>query len=509
MSRGAVPKSATVYTPECLARAMVRAAGGTKGCEWLDPCVGDGAFVAEMSALGVPRERIRALDISPSHSARDRFARTQRGVDFIEWGLRHVSSVDRVVLNPPYVALSRLRGAPLKRALQVPLADGTALPFKANYWCAFLLRAVECLRPGGVLVAVLPASWEFARYAGLVRESVRLSFRELSVIRCTTPLFPTVQDGAVVLVARGRGEIPRIVRRVEVDDLDGMTDALESVALGRVPGGAIVVRTLTQSIGTQVRLDHLIDIRIGAVTGDATYFLLTEDDRLELGLTMSAVRPVLSRSRHLTVASMDHTNWARLRDAGARVWLFRPTDAVLKHKAVKRYLREGKDGACNIAGFKISSRELWHRTPLPGRVDGFLSGMSKRLPFLVLRDMNRLSATNTLYVVSFKDAPRKIDRAALGIVLLTSSVRRELARHARIYADGLLKFEPSELGSVRVPVVKARADASRVFQTATALLLAGKESEAEALADAWVARDRANIQRPVVELRAVAGGARS
>ena len=79
-----------------------------------------------------------------------------------------------------------------------------------------------------------------------------------------------------------------------------------------------------------------------------------------------------------------------------------------------------------------------------------------------------------------------MDRAALGIVMLSSGVRRELASHARVYADGLLKFEPAELGSVRIPVVQARRDALAVFRNATALFLAGKDTEAEALADAWV-----------------------
>jgi hypothetical protein len=113
--------------------------------------------------------------------------------------------------------------------------------------------------------------------------------------------------------------------------------------------------------------------------------------------------------------------------------------------------------------------------------------MSKRLPFLVLREMTELTATNTLYVVRFKKARDASERAGLGIALLTSKVRRELARRARVYADGLLKLEPTELGRTRIPLVKARGDAQKVFALATALLLAGQVTDAEALADAWVA----------------------
>lgn len=480
-----IPRSATVFTPELLAAAMVRAAGDQPEAEWLDPCVGDGAFVAEMARLGVPLTRIRALDISLEPADRDTLARTLRGVDFIEWAGHNPESVDRVVMNPPYVALNRLRGTPLERALQLNLSENRRLPLRANYWCAFILCGIRCLRPRGTLVAVLPAAWEFAHYATCVREEVFRAFGEVTVLRCTRPLFPTVQEGSIVVVARRRGEPPEILRRVETSDLHGTASALREIAGHRVPTGASVVRRISTVAEKQTRLGDILHIRIGAVTGDSHYFLLTEAERLGLGLPQIAVRPVLSRSRHLTSAVITQEGWKSLRDAGERVWLFRPSDAVLRHPAVAQYLQKGKSGACNITGYKLSSRDPWHRTPLPGRVDGFLSGMSKRLPFLVLRGMEHLTATNTLYVVRFKNARKPEDRAAVGIALLTSAVRREFARHARVYADGLIKFEPTELGGVRVPAMKTGPDVLEVFERATALLLAEKEAEAEALADAW------------------------
>lgn len=490
MTHEYVPDSSTVFTPPALAAAMVRAARGQADALWLDPCVGDGAFVVEMSTFGVERDRILAVDIAPTARERDALARTTRAADFIAWAQHRMGSVDRVVMNPPYVALSRVRGEPLHNALQVTLADGKRLPFKANYWCAFVLRAMGCLRDGGAMVAVLPAAWDFAKYAERVRDSVARAFGEVIVVRCASPLFPTVREGSVVVVCTRRGEQPCTIRRVEVSDLLGTLRALDEVANGRAPRGSSVVRSFVATEDLHVRLDELVDIRIGAVTGDAQYFLMSEDERNELELPRSAVCPVLSKSRHLCCAVMDARGWAALRDAGARVWLFRPTRAALRHPAVKKYLRRGKQGGCNMQAFKITSRSPWHRTRLPRGADAFLSGMSKRLPFFVMREMKGLTATNTLYVIRFKGPASLADKATLGLLLLTSAVRRELARHARVYADGLLKFEPAELGSVRIPVVTARPDAMVVLRRATTLLLAGRDSEAEALADSWVAGSR-------------------
>jgi hypothetical protein len=507
-----IPSSSTVFTPEILAAAMVGAAGGGPNLAWLDPCVGDGAFIAAMSQVGVAPERIRALDISSAPAQRDELAQTERGVDFIDWAARNPASVDRIVMNPPYVALSKLRGAPRERALQVELSDGSLLPLRANYWCAFILSSIRCLRAGGTMVAVLPSAWEFAHYAVSIREEVQEAFSDVTVIRCKKPLFPTVQEGTAVVVARRRGEPASTLRHVTTPDLEGTVAVLREIARHQIPQGASMVRRLTTAAEMQTRLGDLFHIRIGAVTGDARYFLLTEQERLALGLPQSAVRPVVSRSRHLTAAFMTQQEWERLRDQGERVWLFRPPNAKLSHPAVDRYLQQGQAGACNVDGFKVRSRDPWHRTPLPGRIDGFLSGMSKQLPFLSLRSMDRLTATNTLYVVQFKSAREAADRAAVGLALLTSKVRRELVRHARVYADGLVKFEPSELARILVPTLLPRPDAMDVFERATALLLADDKPAAEALADEWTAETKPHWLVPANRrriFRSLGGGCRS
>lgn len=496
MSHKHVPKSATVFTPPDLAAAMVAAARGRPNSVWLDPCVGDGAFVAQMAQRGIPAQQILAVDIAPNAGAIDDAAQTVRGVDFLEWATQHRAAVDHVVMNPPYVALSRVRAKLLERALAVQLSGERRLPFKANYWAAFLLTAMECVREAGSLVAVLPAAWDFAKYASCVREAVERAFGEVVVVRCASPLFPEVREGVVVVAAYNRGSPACTTRRVEVPGLPETIAALERIGTGKVPIGTSTTRAFAPRPPALQRLDEVIHILIGAVTGDASYFLLNEKERKEWGLPIAALRPTLSRSKHLTGAALGVKQWRELRNQGARVWMFWPTSSASRHSAVKAYLKHGREGGCNLTAHKVAKRDPWYRTPLLGRVDGFMSGMSKRLPFLTLRDMPGLTASNTLYVVRFKKRVTADEKATLGVLLLTSSVRAELARHARVYADGLLKFEPTDLGAVCVPVVEARKGAARVLRKATALLLAGYEADASAMADAWVA---SGIEEPAIE----------
>ncbi|MEI9954137.1 MAG: hypothetical protein WDO74_35700 [Pseudomonadota bacterium] len=486
MAAHRVPQSATVNTPRDLAMAMVKAIQSTGRATWLDPCVGDGAFVKALSDGGVPRSQIVALDLRRKVGAADELARTDRGIDFIRWAENRRGIVEHVIMNPPYALIGRLVGAPRRAAQSLRMPNGCALFLNANYWCAFVLRAIQVLKPQGSMVVVLPAAWDYARYAQPIREAVGDAFGEVIEIRSSKPLFPNVLDGSVVIVAKNRGGEASVWRRTEVRDIGDTIRALGVIAAGRSPSATSMVRRLARAPRTKL-LGDLIDIRIGAVTGDARYFLLTEAERLEHGLPRSAMRPVVTRSRHLVAACLTESSWRRLLVRDERVWLFAPGSAAIKHPAVQRYLRLAKAGKCNLNGYKLKRRTPWYRVPVPAKVDGFLSGMSKNLPFLVLRKMRGLTATNTLYVVNFKQGFRTPNaRVAIALVLLTSTAKQELEKCARSYADGLSKFEPAELREVRVPVPRIAPGGRAILNLATAHLLAGREAEARALADGWL-----------------------
>lgn len=466
---------------------MVGAIPDSPGASWLDPCVGDGAFVTALAAAGVPARRITAVDLLPRPSPSDALARTRRGVDFVRWAADAPARFDRVVLNPPYIPLSRLgHNGVRSAALELRFPDGSALSLTANYWCAFLLASLRVIRPGGALCAVLPAAWDFAGYADKVRQSYLQSFARLTVLRSREPLFSSVRDGAIIVVAHTFGGSARRTSRVEVQDAREMAARLHDLPRTSRPGRTTACSPSTRR--SQVLRD-VADVRIGAVTGDSGYFLLTEDERVTRGLPHAVLRPVLSRARHLHHAFATTSRWRSLRDQGERVWLFHPEESSLTHPAVRDYLAlPATRGGCHRDRYKVLDRRAWYRPTLPDRVDGFLSGMTINGPVIVLRRMRTLTATNTLYVLSFKNRLSLEARAAWAIAFLTTPVREELARRARRYADGLTKLEPGDLHDLVLPEPASTAHAIPTLTLATSLFLAGNVQEASALADTWLRR---------------------
>jgi adenine-specific DNA-methyltransferase len=487
-----VPSTGTVYTSQVLANAMARKLSDAPAAKWLDPCAGHGAFTRAIVDMGVPAERIIALDLDHRVAVGDNMVAVARGVDFITWSGQTPDRFDRIIMNPPYVALSRVAEVLRSAALNVTTLGGGRLGLKANYWYAFVLASLRVLRPEGGLCAVLPAAYDFADYARGLRTLLPRKFRSFATYRCLEPLFGNVHDGSIVLVAHGfsgDAELPtRVETRVERRSGEDLIRALGEKETSEGTQTVVYSKAFAQhEIPPTQRLGSICSIVLGGVTGDADYFLLTESERRKLGLPITSVRPVVTRARHLAAALIDDAFWQRLRIAGERVWLFSPSPASMQYEGVAAYMGLSVDeGGCHREAFKIRTRDPWYKTPLPRRADAFLSGMSRRGPFLTLRTMPRLTATNTLYVVQFRNARTLDERAAWGVSLLSTYARNQLGERGRLYADGLLKFEPGDLLDLQLPTPPTTAGALGCFERATAAFISDNVSRAAAIADEWL-----------------------
>jgi adenine-specific DNA-methyltransferase len=244
------------------------------------------------------------------------------------------------------------------------------LSFAQTTGCTFLSACLRMLSDRGNLAFVLPAAWDYAQYANTVRIAVLQQFQSVEVYRCHEPLFPNVREGCVVLVAKNYRKSPE--RAVRIDH--------------RTPQSLIEALTVTQPKPTRnyrqskptddsfVKFSDLYNVNIGCVTGDASYFLLTESERICRGLPLEAMQPVISKARQLAAAYMTSAEWRRLLRNDERVWLFRPHVQALKNKAVQAYIRHGEK-VCDLLGYKLSRRDPWYCVPdINENAIGFISG---------------------------------------------------------------------------------------------------------------------------------------
>jgi hypothetical protein len=465
----------------------------------------------------VPACRIRGLDIEATGSAQDEFARTLRGTEFLQWSAITEERFDRVVANPPFAALNRMPRSIQRHALALAV-PGTKVTvgLGANAWFAFLCASIALLRVRGSLAFVLPAAWDYADYAAPLRHAIGGAFEDVIIHRCRQPLFESVLDGSVVLIAkryRGQfaiGDSPTRLRRRKYKTPERLIEALRPPsdhgrALSETPRVVTMTGEAFHHWGSPTpkgrsrpshhagkrRLGDVIQLRLGGVTGDARFFVLSEEQRQDRGLPVAACRPIISRARHLSAGVIGEEDWTRLRDDGERVWLFDPPTSQSEHPAVRAYLdRSAKDGGCNRSALKVRSREPWYRTPLEPTIHGFMSGMSGWGPWVVFREMPRLAATNTLYLVRFLEANSPNECAAWAMWLLTSDAARLLRSIARRYADGLVKFEPGDIAGLPIQEPIKHEGAYDAYKHAVRLLLQGRKGSSRRKADEWFSPSR-------------------
>ena len=246
-----------------------------------------------------------------------------------------------------------------------------------------------------------------------------------------------------------------------------------------------ILRTLPSKT---VCLGDIVNIRVGGVTGDVKYFVITEAQRKFLRLPRGAFRPALSKAKHLVSSEVTKERWEDLLTMGEKVWLFSPPPSLLSHASVKRYLLlSPQKGGCQKTRLKITTRPEWYRTSLPPRIDGFISGMSSLGPWIAFKKMPRLTATNTLYIVEFMDALNDNEKAAYALSLLTSYARKGLLTLRRVYAQQLVKYEPGDLARLEIPKPRRSRGAGARYRKAVQAILVGKLSHAIEMADSWFA----------------------
>ena len=474
------PSSCKVYTPYSLAQAIVNAIGDDSRAHWLEPSHGTGVFVKAIASLGVRKERIVAVDLDAATSPADALATTFRGVDFLRWADETALRFDRIVGNPPFISIKRLPPSLQKSAAKVLDIGGQPIGHGANVWYAFVLTSLRLLNDGGCLAFVLPSAAEFANYSAAIRRAVRQTFSSLELYRCTRPLFEDVQEGTLVAIARGYKSQPCMVRRRRYGTREGLIRGLTQS--GRLNGHGCPAKRLPCATST-VTFKSIAKIRLGGVTGDASYFLMSEQKRQALDLPSAALTPVVSKAKHLRFAPLNQEHWSELNSSGERIWLFNPSRQLAKNRKVREYLNlNASKGGCNREAYKVSIRKPWYRTPLPKSPDAFISGMSQFGPWLCINEMQGLNATNTLYVVSFQSRNPQ-EWFIWALALLSSQSHQQIRRIGRRYADGLIKYEPGPLGDIELPKLKDNEDYKLLYCRAVNALLGADPVLAREIAD--------------------------
>lgn len=369
--------------------------------------------------------------------------------------------MDAIIGNPPFVRYQRHIGEARDRSKRAALEQGVRLSNLASSWAALVVHACGFLKPEGRLAMVLPAEMLTVSYAEPIRAWLKKRFGQVHLVMFDRLQFNDAIEKVVLVLAAGEGGCDAF----SLYYLDGADDLAQVRPMSNHAAPVLdsgkwtdlfltnKQRHLFREVSGQLltTLGEYGNPELGTVTGANSYFTLNEETRRAYDLSAAdgqVVKVCPPGTKHLRGLSFAPQSWAALRDAGERVWLFRPDEAD-QSPGVLRYVAEGERLGVNQA-YKCSIRTPWWRPPMVSAPDLFFTYMSHRYPRLIANTA-RTTFVNSMHGLRLRIGAPPTARDALPLLAFNSVTMLGAEVFGRSYGGGILKMEPSEAAMLPVP----------------------------------------------------------
>jgi adenine-specific DNA-methyltransferase len=369
---------------------------------------------------------------------------------------------DAMIVNPPYSrhhsidpALKATVHNEFERRLGLRLSRLSALHV------LFLVRALEISTEGARIAFITPSDWLDVNYGAKVKQFLLETAHVDAIIlfEARHLFFDNVlTTAAITFIDKGadRSQPTKIVR-LDHDlptpsDVMKMLQARKSrrVDLVRLDSGQKWSRPAAQR-ATGIRLGDLARIRRGIATGCNRFFVISEAQRRELGLSESDLRLCATNPRAIRGQRLTKRDFRAMPD-DMRRWVIDCSDPETESMdtPLGRYLRTGRSEFGADGGFLTSRRTPWYRLERRGDCPILFSYFNRERPRFVRNTAGAVPLNNWLIV----EPKPGVDPDLLYAALTKDKVMKSLASQARVYGGGLWKLEPSELMEIRLPGIR-------------------------------------------------------
>lgn len=489
------------YTPDTAVNFMIQWAVERSDFNVIDPSFGDGIFLkASRKRVDQPQEQLYGIEFDEvTFNANKDFLTKQYQISidklwngdffdsdsFFEKTLKQHSPVqffDAVVGNPPFIRYQKFKGAERTRALERALDLGVKLPGHVSSWAPFLVYAVSLIKPGGRLAMVAPAELGHAAYATKVLEFLLNQFFTLNILTFQKRLFPKLSEDTFIVLGENKGHTTTCFDLVDVKSETSLesftyTHALASIgaatSLGREDTANLkcgktrlleyLLKTETRALYHQLagqkhirQFGTLARIGIGYVTGNNSFFHLSQEEIEKFEIPQVYLTPCVRRGNNLSGLYLTLKDWSNTSET--KKWLLEiPATKSFESlpAGLQRYLEQGEvQGVRN--GFKVNKREAWYAVPHVKRGAAFLTYMSNDGPRLVHNTLS-IPAPNTLHTVELpktiydcEGSFHEVDVKLLVVSWYTSLTFLSAELEGHSLGGGMLKLEPGEARKVLI-----------------------------------------------------------
>ncbi|MCC6686749.1 MAG: N-6 DNA methylase [Fimbriimonadaceae bacterium] len=473
------------WTPEWVAKAMVRyvLSGGSQSV--FDPAVGGGVFFRMAKEVAAEKgeaitlrgtelhenalDDARAFGLTDADLAGVEITDFLRSLDTLAvlgnrpWSDREETAI---VANPPYIRHHRL-AADVKRTLKEYGARliGCPLDGRAGYHVYFLLHALSSLAPGGRLAFIMPADTAEGVSAGRLWRWITSRYRLNAVVtfRPEATPFPGVDTNAVVFMLEN--STPKAEFRW-LRCREAATAALDSWVQNGFEGpatlGECLTRTVEEAVTTGLSreprppydgpiLSDYASVMRGIATGANDFFFMTKREADERGIPAEFLVRAIGRTRDLPgdVVEITSEHMEALDQKGHATYLFSPDGRAISEypPAVQAYLEEGVTSGIDQRSL-IAQRRPWYKMETRKPPQFLFAYLGRRNVRFVLNSAGVVPLTGFLCVYLYD---QNADCRKMLEVLNSQETLAGLASVGKSYGDGALKVEPRSLDRLPLP----------------------------------------------------------
>ena len=517
------------YTPKVIAQFLANWAICAASDEVLEPSCGDGmlleAAAQRLLALGAGPsavgDQIRATELYESEAILARARLDYLGVpshdvvtvtDFFSyedqaWGIVG-GPCDVVIGNPPFLRYHAFPEDQRDRAFRPMRTAGLSPSKLTNSWVAFLVAASLRLRPNGRLAMVIPAELLQVKYAEQTRAFLAQHFGAITIVTFRRLVFEGIQQEVILLLAE---KTPQIESGIDVIELDDAADLagyevnlraryhLKSINHGEEKWTQYYLEEreigLLRALKTHpslTRFGQLGCVDVGVVTGNNSFFVLTEGQVQEYALS-DLTLPLVGRTAQLPGLLYTEKDWQTNRQTNILCHLLNLPAVAFNAlpDAAKRYVQSGEAREMHT-GFKCRNRRMWYLVPTLWPPHAFLFRQIHGYPKLV-ENRTGATSTDTIHRVRYNQPEHA---AQISLAFLNSMTFAFAEVLGRSYGGGVLEIEPNEAEQIPVPFF---ADVALDLKELDRLERAGEINTILNITDRELLHDRMGLDKGEIE----------
>jgi hypothetical protein len=424
----------------------------------VDPGSGSGRFLMA-AARAFPAAKLVAVEIDPLASLMTRANAAVLGfsdrlkiemVDYRALNLPKIKGPTLFIGNPPYVRHHSIGQAWKAWFGNASRQFGFVASGLAGLHIHFFVKTHQLARTGDFGAFITAAEWLDVNYGSVLRRMLNdgLGGTALHVIDPKAlPFSGTFTTGAITCFCVGRRPRQLTVRAVDSLDRLAPLSAGRSLDWSEVEGArrwSALVRPSAPVRAGEIELGELFRVHRGQVTGNNAVWIAGEH---AAELPARFLFPAITRARELLAADSSLNSTVHLRQV-----VDLPTDldelTPGEREAVDEFLAWAKFMKAHH-NYIATHRRAWWSVGLKQPAPILCTYMARRAPAFVRNHVGarHLNIAHGLYPrVSLSDADMQ--------AVLTYLRRHTSIADGRVYAGGLVKFEPKELERIRLPRVE-------------------------------------------------------